>query len=209
MFRKTPNCAVLANFDSLDNSCVMPATQKAPLVRVEDYLEGELRSQSRHEYVGGVVYAMAGTSDVHNTISLNLASSLRTHLRTKSCQVFMADVKLRMRVLEDDLFYYPDVMVTCDPRNTDRYSKSFPSVLIEVLSPETERTDRREKFLSYTQIETLEAYILVAQDKMQVTVFRRATRWQPEILERTDEQLKLESLGFSLPLADVYEGIEL
>jgi Uma2 family endonuclease len=209
MFRKTPDCAVLANFASLDNSCVVQATQKAALVRVEDYLEGELHSQSRHEYVGGVVYAMAGASDVHNTISLNLASSLRTHLRTRSCQVFMADVKLRMRVREDELFYYPDVMVTCDPRNIDRYFKSYPSVLIEVLSPETERTDRREKFLSYTQIETLEAYILVAQDKMQATVFRRTNRWQPEILERADEKLTLDALGFSMPLADVYEGIEL
>lgn len=104
--------------------------------------------------------------------------------------------------------YYPDVMVTCDPRDTDRYFSRFPKVLIEVLSPETERTDRREKFLSYTQIETLEEYVLVAQDKMEVTVFRRANKWQPEIANKPDLQLRLPSLDFALPLSAVYEGVK-
>jgi len=187
----------------------MQATQKVVAISVEDYLQDELLSQERHEYVGGAIYAMAGTSDAHNEISLNLAVALRTHLRGKPCRAYMADVKLRLRIAEDDMVYYPDVMVTCDERDTHPYFKRFPQVLIEVLSPETERTDRREKFLSYIQIESLQEYTLVAQDKMQVTIFRRASKWQPEILERPQEVLNLPSLGFTLPLAAVYEEIRL
>lgn len=91
---------------------------------------------------------MAGGSEDHNLITLNLAFALRTHLRGRHCRVNVADVKVRLQISEEDVFYYPDVMVACDPRNLDPYFKRFPQVLIEVLSPHTEQTDRREKFLS-------------------------------------------------------------
>ena len=185
----------------------MQAVQQAPWLTVDDYLEGEPLSEVRHEYIGGVVYAMAGASDEHNAICLNLATALHPHLRGKTCRVFMTDAKVRLRIAADDLFYYPDLMIACDPRDTDRYFKRFPRVLIEVLSETTERTDRREKFLSYTQIETLEEYVLVAQDRMEVTLFRRANRWQPEILTRAEALLRLASIDFSLPLAGIYEGV--
>jgi Uma2 family endonuclease len=100
-------------------------------------------------------------------------------------------------------------MVACDPRDTDRYFKRFPTVIVEVLSPETERTDRREKFLSYQQIETLEEYVLVAQDKSEVTVFRRANQWRPEIVRQASDSLNLSSLEFSLALVDLYDGVNL
>ena len=99
-------------------------------------------------------------------------------------------------------------MVACDPRDTDRHFKRFPKVLIEVLSPETERTDRREKFMAYTGIETVEEYVLVAQDRMEVTVFRRQARWAAEVLTKPMESLALRSLGFSLGLEAVYEGVK-
>ncbi|HET7626389.1 MAG TPA: Uma2 family endonuclease [Verrucomicrobiae bacterium] len=187
----------------------MQAILKAPALSVEEYLAGELHSRDRHEYLGGTVYAMAGTSGEHNLISLNLAFGLRTHLRGKPCQVFMSDVKLRLRISEEDVFYYPDVMVACDPSDAERYFKRRPQVLIEVLSPETESIDRREKFLSYIQIETLSEYILVAQNKMEATVFRRSNKWEPEILNRADEVLRIESLNFALPLNLIYEGVKI
>jgi Uma2 family endonuclease len=186
---------------------VMETVENRAHLSVEDYLEGERRSEIRHEYLGGAVYAMAGTSREHNLISLNIASALRSHLRGRPCQVFVADLKVRLQVASDEIFYYPDVMVTCDPRDTERYFNRFPKVLIEVLSPETERTDRREKFLSYTQIETLEEYVLVAQDKMEVTVFRRANQWRPEVVKTPDEALRLASVDFALPLSAVYEDV--
>ena len=186
----------------------MEAIEKPVSLTVEDYLMGEQRREVRHEYLDGVVYAMAGASVEHNTISLNLAAALRNHLRGTPCGTFMADVKIRLTVANDDLFYYPDVMVACDPRETDRFFKRFPKVLIEVMSETTERTDRREKFLSYTQIETLEEYVLVAQDKMEVTLFRRVNKWQPEIFSKIDHQLPLASIDFTLALPAIYEGVK-
>src|SRR6266853_4705061 len=114
-----------------------------------------------------------------------------------------------MEAVNEEIFYYTDVMVACDPRDTVRYFKRYPKVLVEVLSESTEVIDRREKFLSYRQIETLEEYVLVAQDKMEVTVFRRANHWQPEVLRLPEQVLRLQSLTFSLPLKEVYEGVNL
>lgn len=187
----------------------MQAIQKAPAIGVEEYLAGELQSQERREYLGGSVYAMAGTSVRHNLIAGNIFSSLRAHLKGKPCQVLMSDVKVRLQISEEDVFYYPDVMVACHPKDTEPYFKRYPQVLIEVLSPETESIDRREKFLSYIQIETLMEYVLVAQDKMELTVFRRANKWQPEIFKAVDSLLSVNSLGFSMPLNLIYEGIKI
>jgi Uma2 family endonuclease len=99
-------------------------------------------------------------------------------------------------------------MVACEARDTDRYFKRFPKVLIEVLSESTEAIDRREKLLSYRQIETLEEYVLIAQDKMEVAVSRRANQWQPEIVRQAEAVLSLPSLGFRMPLSGVYEGLK-
>ena len=185
----------------------MQAIRNAPVIGVEEYLTGELQRPDRHEYLGGSIYAMAGASIDHNLIAGNIFSSLRAHLKGKPCQVFMSDVKVRLQISNEDVFYYPDVMVAFSPRASERYFKRYPQVLIEVLSPETENIDRREKFLSYIQIETLAEYILVAQDRMSVTVFRRANKWQPEIVQLPDESLAIPSLSFSLPLNLVYEGV--
>jgi Uma2 family endonuclease len=186
----------------------MQALKELEPISVADYLAGEPLSEVRHEYIGGTVYAMAGASEEHNTISLNVATALHSFLRGKPCRTFVNDLKVRLQIAQRDIFYYPDILVTCDPRDTDRYFKRFPKVLIEVLSDGTERIDRREKFLSYTHIETLEEYILVAQDTMEVTIFRRANQWQPEILRQPEQQLRLASLDFSLPLNSVYEGVK-
>jgi Uma2 family endonuclease len=179
------------------------------LVSVADYLADEPISEFRHEYIGGEIHAMAGASEEHNAISLNLATALQSHLKGRRCRAFIHDMKVRLQIAGDDVFYYPDVMVACDPRDTDRYFKRFPTVIVEVLSPETERTDRREKFLSYQQIETLEEYVLVAQDKSEVTVFRRANQWRPEIVRQASDSLNLSSLEFSLALVDLYDGVNL
>lgn len=186
----------------------MQAVKDVELVTLEEYLAGEPASEVRHEYLGGVVYAMAGASEEHNIVSGNVFAALHAHLRGKACRAFMADMKVRLEVAREDIFYYPDLMVACDSRDTHRHYKRFPKVLVEVLSPDTERIDRREKFLSYTQIETLEEYVLVAQDRMEATVFRRANNWQPEVLRQADQSLRMASLEFTLPLRDVYEGVK-
>ena len=185
----------------------MEAAEKRDIVSVEDYLSDELQSETRHEYLGGTVYAMAGASEEHNIVAGNLFASLHAHLRGKPCRVFMVDMKVRLLVRRDDVFYYPDLMVACEPRDADRYFKRYPKVLIEVLSPDTERTDRGEKFLIYAGIETLEEHVLVAQDRREVTIFRRSGHWQPEVLSKPGEALELASLEFKLPLHLIYEGV--
>ncbi|MBI5387037.1 MAG: Uma2 family endonuclease [Verrucomicrobia bacterium] len=185
----------------------MQAAVQLDFVSVEDYLAGEEHSEVRHDYIGGAVYAMAGGTTEHNQIVGGLYSALRTHLRGKPCRVFMENVKVRLKISGEDIFYYPDVMVGCDPRDTDSLFLRFPKLLIEVLSEATERLDRREKRWSYQTIETLDEYVLVAQDRIEVTIFRRANEWQPEVLNRLDQVARFVSLDFSLPLAAIYEGV--
>ncbi len=198
--------SALVKLDVLDNFGIVQAAQKAPSISVADYLAGESQGEIRHEYIGGLVYAMAGASSEHNIICLNLAFALRSHLRGTPCQVFMVDLKARLSIAGEDVFYYPDLMAACDPRDTDHYFRKFPKVLIEVSSPETERIHRREKFSGYTRLETLEEYILVSQERMEVTVFRKANNWLPEIANRRDDRLRVPSLEFSLSLPAIYEN---
>lgn len=186
----------------------MQAAPSRTFLSVEEYIAGEQRSDVRHEYIGGEVYAMAGGSVNHNVICGNFFAALRSHLRGGPCQVFMADVKVRHEIARDDVFYYPDVMVACDPRDTDPFFKRFPKVLVEVLSENTERVDRREKFLTYIRIETLEEYVLAAQDRREVTLFRRADGWEPEVIKLPEQSLRLPSLDFTLALPAIYEGVK-
>jgi len=185
----------------------MTAVEKPQLLTVEEYLDGEQRSEVRHEYIGGVVYAMAGSSIDHNLIALNFTSAFRSHLAGERCRVLMADVKVWLEIAGDDVFYYPDVMVGCDPRDTEKFYLRHPKVIVEVLSESTERTDRREKLLSYMRIESLEAYVLVAQDKSEVTILQRGKNWQAEVLRGPEQTIQIDSLQFTLPLSALYEGV--
>ena len=183
----------------------MQTALKPSFLSVEDYLSGEEFSDIRHEYVAGAVYAMAGGSDAHNTIAGNLFAALHSHLGGSKCRVFFADVKTRIRVA--DIFYYPDLMVTCDPRDTATHFKEFPSLIVEVISETTERIDRHEKLLNYTQLESLKEYVLIAQDRVEVTLFRRSQNWKPELLRDPDQELRLDSLDFKTRLETIYERV--
>ncbi|MFU8849236.1 MAG: Uma2 family endonuclease [Opitutales bacterium] len=184
----------------------MGIPETANFITVDEYIEGELRSEVRHEYIGGQVYAMSGGSEAHNILSGNLYAALREHFRGKPCKVFMADMKLRLNIAEDDIFYYPDLLVTCDPSDDAKYYKTKPSVLVEVLSPSTERLDRREKFLSYQRLPSLEEYVLVDQEEMKVTLFRKTNEWKPEHFKAGD-RLVLPSIDFEQSLGDLYEDV--
>ncbi len=175
------------------------------LVSVEDYLEGERLSEIRHEYVGGQVYAMAGASDDHHQIVTNICGELRQRLRGKRCEPFMADMKLK--IPDGQAFYYPDVLVACDPSDNATYFRERPTVVFEVLSPETERTDQREKCFAYALIPSLRVYVIVAQDKRQLTVLRRGRTgpWKVEMVEGHNAVLKLPELKLEVPLARIYE----
>ncbi|ULB44952.1 Uma2 family endonuclease [Limnospira fusiformis KN01] len=175
------------------------------LFTVEDYIIAEAESTIRHEYMGGYVFAMAGASEEHNLIAGNLYALLRSHLRGSSCRVFISDMKVKV---QDDIFYYPDLLVTCNPEDNHRYFKTQPNLIIEVLSESTESTDRREKLMNYQTLETLKEYVLVSQDVMQVEVYRQDTpgSWTVQILGK-DNQLTLESVGLTMTVAQIYEDV--
>lgn len=143
------------------------------LLRIEEYLQLEQTSEIRHEYLGGQIFAMVGASEEHNLITTNIIALLRPHLRGSSCRAFVSDMKVKIEIEKADIFYYPDIIVTCDPQDNERYFKTRPSLIIEVLSPSTEITDRREKFLHYQTLENLQEYVLVSQDEIKVEVYHK------------------------------------
>lgn len=174
----------------------------------EEYLDGEQISEIRHEYIAGRVYAMSGATPLHNVISLNVVDLLRQHTAGKRCRVFASDVKVRVEA--SDAFFYPDVLVSCDPRDklTERFVR-YPSVVVEVLSPSTEAYDFGDKFDHYRNIPTLRDYVLIRQDRPAAYSFRRRDSgvWELRPLVEEDE-IELESLGLRRPVTDLYLGID-
>jgi Uma2 family endonuclease len=130
----------------------MTAAEKLNLISVEDYLAGELRSQIKHEYLGGFVYAMAGARNVHNVIATNVLGSLHARLRRRRCQPFNSDMKIRVRLPTHLRFYYPDVSVICRPNPQNDSFQDEPAVIFEVLSKATRRIDEGEKKDAYLTI---------------------------------------------------------
>ena len=185
---------------------------KFDMISVEDYLAAEKTSEVKHEYLDGVIYAMAGTSRNHNVISQNVCLALRERLRGGPCQAFMADLKVHIQSQINDIFYYPDIVATCDPSDGDPYIIERPVVIFEVLSDSTERIDRREKFFAYQTIGSLRQYVIVAQDRMIVESHTRdeadGGAWKGKVLDAPGENLALPSLEVTLSIDSIYEGID-
>ncbi len=174
---------------------------------VANYLEFEETGSIRHEYVAGEIHAMGGASKAHNKIAGNVFARLHAGLRGGPCEVFMSDFKVRLEVAQADFFYYPDVVVSCHRDSIEKYYLRSPTLVVEVLSPSTETTDRREKHTNYRQAPTLEEYVLVAQDRREVTIFRRATGWQGEVHRAADATVEFRSIRHSMTIAEIYEGV--
>jgi Uma2 family endonuclease len=185
----------------------------AAWISPEEYLQGEQLAESRHEYVDGQVYAMAGTSANHDRIATNILAELRNRLRGSKCEPFSSDFKLHIPATAPkfaEYFYYPDVMVACDPTEDAELYRERPTVLFEVLSPSTTRVDRSEKATIYHQIPTLKTYVIVDQEKVSMTVMRKsATGWSREIIEDAKASLKLPEIGVEIPVAAIYERTKL
>ena len=176
-------------------------------VSPEIYLEGEKISPIKHEYRQGEIYAMAGASDAHVTITGNLFSLLRNHVRGSGCRAYVADMKARIE--QANIFYYPDVMVTCDERDrTPDDFKRYPSLIVEVLSPTTQGFDRGDKFADYRTIETLQEYVLINQERVSVECFRRNSEGQWVLYPYGEgDEINLASVDFSCPIAALYEDV--
>jgi Uma2 family endonuclease len=182
------------------------ARTKRGLMSMEEYLKIEEGTPIRHEYVAGEIFAMSDGSVEHELISGNVFAAFHAHLRGGPCKAFMNNYKLHLEVNESNFFYYPDVMVARGPHADLRFCTN-PRLIVEVLSPPTDRTDRREKASNYRQIPALEEYVLVAQRTAEVTIYRRSEHWAPLILSSPDETVEFRSIELSLPLGQIYEGV--
>ena len=186
---------------------VSPSLHMTP-VDIADYLAGERLSETRHEYVDGELFEMIGASRAHARLSMNLAVRLGTHLEGGPCRVALANMKVRPAI--GRRFHYPDLVVSCnDPaEEEDEYVETHPTLIVEVLSESTERTDRREKRLAYQSIDSLREYVLVAQDRREVSVYLRdGDGWMLDVLG-SGERVVLGSVGLELDIDDLYRGVD-
>ncbi len=177
-----------------------------PTISVEDYLDGELHAELRHEYIDGQVYAMTGASDRHGLIVNAMAFAMTAAARRKGCQLFSSDMKLRLELGGKTIFYYPDLLLSCDPQDREPYFRRAPCMIVEVLSASTARIDRREKLLAYQSLPSVQAYVLVEQDLKRVELYRRRNDWQVEYFEQGE--IPLDCLDMALPVADIYQDVE-
>jgi Uma2 family endonuclease len=187
----------------------MSAAVKWNRVSVEDYLAGELESPVKHEYLGGMVYAMAGGRNRHNRIATNAVGSLHSRLRGLPCKAFNSDTKIRIRLPMQTRFYYPDASVICRPNADDESFQDEPAVVAEVLSKRTRRADEGEKKDAYLTIPSLNVYMLIEQDVPLVHVYRRTEAgFVLEVYDSLDAVIPLTEIKTNLPLAEIYEGVE-
>ena len=175
---------------------------------VDEFLAWEAVQPERWEFIGGEAFAMAGGSDIHNTITGNLYMALRERLRGSRCGVFMSDVKLRLDV--DDSVFYPDVFVSCDPADRARRQvKEAPVLIAEVLSPSTEPYDRGRKFEAYRRFAGLQTVLFLAQERPHLECYTRTADgdWLLTEAGGEDAVLAVPALGFELPLAELYRDL--
>lgn len=175
-------------------------------VTEQEYLAGEPRSDVKHEYHDGVVYAMAGASDVHELVSLNLAVALSNHLRGKGCRVFKSDMKVRLSFLEKPFYRYPDVFVACDPTDNHRLFRERPKLIVEVLSDDWDDA-AMAKFIAYRSIASVEEIVFAEPnpDAPIVYLSRRADGWEPvEIVRGMNAEISLRSVGLTLKVAELF-----
>ncbi|TAN71528.1 MAG: Uma2 family endonuclease [Methylobacter sp.] len=175
-----------------------------PILTPEAYLlmENDNNTETRHEYVNGLVYAITGASRVHNRISGRLYVRLSLHLQGTRCEPFQSDMKVKTQRGDDVRFYYPDLQVACE-EETDRYYNEQPCLIVEVLSDSTQRTDRTEKLMAYQTIACLQEYVLLSQDAPYLEIYRRKNEWQRESFKEK-QSVTLESIDLTLAVEELY-----
>lgn len=181
---------------------VMSLQYKIEHLPIQDYLEGELISPIKHEYINGEVYAMAGASSNHNRLVTNLVSEFRFNLKNTSCEPFSSDMKVQV----EDNFFYPDVLVVCRHEANDYGVTDAPLIIVEVLSKATRKFDHTLKRQAYQRLPSLQEYVVIEQDVVDVEVCRRSHHWQPEHFYLGDE-VNFAAIDLRLPVAEIYDRV--
>jgi Uma2 family endonuclease len=184
-----------------------------PRLTAAEYLEIERAAESKSEFFAGEMFATAGASEEHNLIVANVVGELRSHLKGRPCRVYPGG--MRVKVSATGLCTYPDVVVICGDRQFDDQKRDTllnPTLIVEVLSETTEAYDRSDKFDHYRQMESLQEYVLIAQDRPRLDHYARQTggrQWLLTVFRDLQEHAPLPSIGCELALAEVYEKVEL
>jgi Uma2 family endonuclease len=181
--------------------------EKLP-ISAEDYLQGEASADCKHEYLNGEVWAMVGATDAHVTIAMNLGFLLKQSLKGTPCRAYISDMKANVE--KTNAFFYPDVLVTCNPKDHGNpLFKQYPIFIAEVLSPSTEAFDRGQKFSTYRRLESLQTYWLIDSQKMSVDGYTRMdnNEWLLHGYEKADEMIRIPSLDLTWPLKALYDEV--
>lgn len=181
----------------------MFAEKISELFSVEDYLKYEEASTVKHELIDGVIYAMAGASANHERIAGNLYRKFGNHLENTPCEPFGSDMKLKVH----SNFYYPDIIVDCHFDESTPFFTETPIIVVEVLSRKTRKTDETLKLMAYINIPSLQEYVLIEQDIVDVQVLRRSEGWIPKHYFMGDD-VTFESIGLTLPVEDIYYRVQ-
>lgn len=189
----------------------MVAQTKPPYVRLETYFEREDKASSKSEYHDGVVVAMSGASTAHVRITTKLTRLVDSQLEGSSCEVFDSDMRVLVR--ECNAVYYPDLTVVCGKpifADTPMATLLNPTLVIEVLSPSTERLDRGTKFDCYRSLESIQTCVIVSQVEPRIEVYSRQAdgSWRYDPASGLNAIARLEAIGCELRLADVYARVE-
>lgn len=168
----------------------------------EEYLQGELVSEVKHELIDGCVYAMAGASANHERIAGNVYAEFRNHLKGSPCEPFGSDMKVKAGFN----FYYPDVSVACHFDETKPYFTESPVIIVEVLSKATRKMDVSLKLLAYVNLPSLQEYVLIEQDFVDIQVIRRSESWLPRHYFLGDD-ITFEAIGLTLPVEEIYARV--
>ncbi len=187
----------------------MTALKRPAFVSVEDYLAAEESGDTKHEYLGGVIHAMAGGTNDHAALAANAVVALGSRLRGKPCRTFGSDTKVRIELPEHTRFYYPDVQVVCNRNPGNERFQENPVVVIEVLSDSTRRTDLGEKRQAYLSISSLKVLLFAEPDDLRVTAYRRQPQggFAAEEYEGIKAVVPLPEIEAELPLAELYESV--
>lgn len=187
----------------------MNALKQNELISPSEYLARELKATVKHEYVGGVVYAMSGARNRHNLIATNVTGILFGLLRGNPCRVYNSDTKVRIQLPTHSRFYYPDAQVVCHSNPEGDVFQDSPALVVEVLSTSTRRVDLGEKREGYLTIPALGLYLLVEQEQPIVVAYRRTEEgFVREIFQGLEAVIPIPNLKIELSLAEIYERVE-
>jgi Uma2 family endonuclease len=187
------------------------SSQRKTLISPEEYLAVERKSEAKHEYFAGEMFAMVGASKRHNLITANVIRILGNQLLNRPCNVYPSD--MRVKVTATGKYTYPDVVVACEEERFDDAENDTllnPVVVIEVLSESTEAYDRGKKFEHYQSIESLKEYLMVAQDPYRIEQYVRQSNreWRYSEYHNAEDVVNVNVIGCELVLKDVYAKVE-